>query len=1418
MIATKIAALLVGITLGTNLAIEARPFRAGSEKRDTKIIVEVDRSLESLTSDGVKNVQNMVFNSIKSNVTSNIRLVTSYSVLNNAFAISINSSYIDAVKALPGVKSVTENKVRLIAPQSEPVLTDGESSGDYGGSTNESAVTMKKPGANEQLPGSTNDGEGTVIAILDNEFFFRAPNSDEDAFKHETFTELDSSVNVRWTERPDIEALDLHPWNSKVDEYDSTSGYRWRTTITNAIMGEEGSLYLNNKVPYYFDYGGERESQSGDYNEDMDVHSWTSYHGSHVASIAAGNAPTYKGIAPKAQLVCMKVFTNFEASKVDNALGFSDSSGAYDIPILNALEDCIKLGVDGINMSLGSNLDDFDEETISMRTLKKLADQGILSAISAGNAGKTSYSFAGGYGNWTSEMVETGILSGYANQTESMTIASGQPNKTFFESAFSYNGLNIPFKDQVCNTGNSTEYEEDEEHFMKDLIPTGDDKSLDWVYIPNFGNTSDYTNIDAEGKIVFVNRGSIDFATKVQNAVDAQAKGVCIINNDPTATDFNFRCSFGDYKPPIPVALVLFKDKSTFQSAEGGKGKFTIISDKVDVNPSGYTMSTFSSDGAKYDLDLKPEITAPGDYIRGAVPPQKKEDKASRPLSTYEFLSGTSMSAPNYAGAQSVVLSKKAVELKNDPDAYVEYRKTVDMRLMSTAHPMNDYDPAPEVNENYPDPRSADAQGVMHWGYQTSPRLQGAGMADIGGAYNTSVYLEGLDLQGNPIGKSKIALRNSEEINNGTVNLKFLAHNESTSAQSYHASYTVMRPAIESSNEIVSRNYNYRGEVDSRDALPGLQYGSEEVKTGGEKVYVDKWTSDNINVNDVFKVTREVEYEIRNPEWDPEDPTSEPLLKQTIAIGRYVCTEVNVVNGSDGKTHKVGVFETYGSSDYQSTQDYLIKKVDCGTVTIEPGESTITLSSYSLTAEEKAEILDFFKYGTYLEGFVTLEATDAEGVDLGMPWLGFFAGEGQDFSDAPVVEPFAFEKDSSTIYPSELANDIAYSLLGKSYVDMGSSWATTYVEPGKEYNYDKLLYNDDSLTHLAKMPSSVYHLLGTDADGNYYENPEEHLYVGNTHKSNTMIVTQFVLRSVDNNYFTIKNKATGQEVLRDALRDILYGGRYERYPLYKSHVDETYLGSGIVSHRAYAEIPLYDPETGISFDSGDYEVTFNYLLASTQEWISKSYTIHLDSDDPTIDSIQSVGDSVRININEPNLNGLKVGSAFVELDKEYDPEIDEFHYDASGSYFEITKDKLIEFIEDNMNEEYGTGRLYLEMTDKAYGRTGAVVRFKMNPADDSYIWDKYVIIEHPDFTIENDFEDLGTSIKFVKYNRIGEYNTQISVDQYVRVKRSGSAAPAKGGCGGNIATTSVLLTSLAGAFIIAVMFARKKKKVLGGKE
>jgi hypothetical protein len=1410
---SMLAALLAGLAMGGNIAHDSRPQKA-VEPRDTQIIVEVNRSLESLTKQGVKNVQNIVYNTIKQNVTRNVEFITSYSVLNNAFAISINSKYVDNVKSLPGVKSVTVNKMRFVKqsvtrntePEHDPVTA-------YGGKVNQSAITMNY----DPYTNDTKAGEGTVIAILDNEFYFRGAHDGESGFEHETFAEFKASenVNVRWSDRPDI--TKTHAYSPNDDEVEDA---KWHAIIDAAKKGDEGSLYHNNKVPFYFDYGGDPDYTGGDYEHDFDVSSTRDYHGSHVASIASGhalnedNTPRYFGIAPKAQLVCMKVFTNFKANKTDLALGFQGRSGAYDIPILQALEDCITLGVDGINMSLGSDLTDFDGESITMKTLTKLHEAGILSSISAGNSGKTSFNFAGGYGNWTGDMVETGVLGGYANQVDSMSIASAQPGKTFYKSAFRMpDGTNIGYQDQVVNVGSSLDYEEDEERRISDLIEIYGN-NLQWEYIPGYGSSTDYgsgsSKKDVSGKIAIVNRGNIDFATKVQVAIDKEAIGLVIINNDPTASDFNFRCSFGEYKPTIPVALVLMKDKEKFSTNTESVKTFTIVKDEVDDNPKANTLSDFSSDGATFDLDLKPEIAAPGDSIRGAVPPQSKEDRQLRPLCTYEFLSGTSMSAPNYAGAQSVVLSKKASDLRANEDAFKAYSGTVDMRLMSTATPMKDYVISPEINPSYPLKTSENKHEMDddYYGYESSPRIQGAGMVNLGNAYKTDVYLEGLDLLGNPIGKSKIALRNNDKINKGTVSLSFLAHNEASSDKRYSISYSVMRPAMKKSNEIVPRNYNLRPEVDTFSLLPGYTFYTEDI-IDGQKVIVESNTKGTVAVGDVFKVTRELKYFTKAV--DPETG-SEYLKEESIPIGRYHCKAVEereVINPSTGKTEiwPYATYEDLEPRDYQSTQDTMITVTSPVTkVVAKNSTTTIELPEFDLPDSEKQKILDFYSYGTYLEGYVTLHSLD-DNIDLSIPWMGFFAGEGKSYNDAEVAEPFGFEKDANKVYPSELVNDIGRSLVGKNQIDMGSTWATTYVEPGKEFNSDNILSNDQSLTNLADPNNKqrTFNLLGTDLNGNYYENAKDNLYVGNPIKSNTMIIQQFMLRSVDDNYYTIKNKATGKVVSKDVLEDMLFGEEGGKYPLYKSHVDGGYLSGGYIAHRAWGVIPLYDSVTGAPFDAGDYEITFNYLLSGTKKWISKSYTLHVASIEPSISSVSVLENSVRFYYQDKDIVSITVGQ---QIYQQSDAEI-------NGRYIELSKERIEFEIQTNWNRSWFSGRLYIELRNKAYGRTGIIVRFNEND-DGELIYSQYSYVEHYSFIYSNDFEDLGNVVNYVTVD--GSAVTPISVDDYVRIKRYDDPVPATGGgCGGNISTTSILLASLAGALAIIIAIAKSRRKS-GGKE
>ena len=1098
----------------------------------------------------------------------------------------------------------------------------------------------------------------------------------------------------------------------------------------------------------------------------------------------------------------MKVFTNFQAEpgSVEAALGYSSSTGAYDIPILNALEDCITLGVDGINMSLGSDLDDFDQGSVTLKTLSKLAADGkIMSAISAGNAGKAAYSAVGAYSNWTKDVVETGILGSYANNKNATIIASGQPELIFYKSAFrvaisEQETADIAFEDQIVNReGFPKDF--NKEYKMKDLVKDDREKSLSWVYVPGFGTDNDYKDVDVRGKIALVNRGSTTFADKYLTAKRKGAAAIVIINNDPTANDFNFRCSFGDdFKPSMPCGLILYKDRALFENAR--TGTFKIIANQTGVNPNAYTISTYSSDGATFDLDLKPDITTPGENIRGAVPPQTKADKKFREYNSYEFLSGTSMSAPNYAGAQSVVLSKVAGNIyhtameaektvkSSQLKEIAAFRSTVDMRLMSTAHPMYDVANSPENDEQ-----------VL-----TSPRRQGAGMADIYAAYNTNVYLEGfeLDAEGNMVGlkKSKVVLKNNEDINKGDVKLSFIAHNEGTEAKEYSVNLSVLRPATVMANDIVTKDYNYMGEVETISAFPGMEYWIDTALHEGDPIRPEKRVADGSFKNrDVYKVSRQIRY----------FPTEEALRNNEpsfIEIGNYY-------NAGDSEHAD---WKELPKSEFQSVQDYLIDEVTLSDVTIAPGDSVITLDTYSLSAEAKAKIAEIYQYGCYIEGYATLTEKDFNdnSIVLSIPYLGYYGGEGQDYTTAPVVEPFAFEKSVSTVYPSDLVNDVAKQFVGKDRADMGSMWVVGYVPQGESVFTEKVLENDDNFANF-----SGFRHLGTDENGNFLENAKDHLYAGSPYASNTMIIQQFVLRSVADNYFTITNKETKEVVYKSALVDMLFGDSMGRYQLYKSHVDANYLSAGYISHRAYTVVPLYNENTGDAFPSGEYEVKFNYLLAGTNSWVSSEYTLHIDSDLPEVQSIVPNGDNVRINISENNLSRVTVGKYSTEFSK-----------DNNGYYVELPKSEIVQRVNENDNIKLGSGRLYIQVEDAARGANGVIVRFARN-ANGEIIFNEadYTMVQNYQLTYSHDFSEDENGLKIYKYDSAKGENTEVKLDGLVLVSHGpvvdedtditviipGTPAEAKK-CGGNILTTSIILSATAGLSFCLLLISKKKKR------
>ena len=1303
--------LLCGVITAMSVCSGTRTLtndQAKAKECDTKFIIELDSDIHSTLSEKALNQQDKVLGKIKRSVNLNAEKIVSYSVLNNALVITGNKEDEDALKKISGVKSVEVINDHIVKnTQSRGIsipVTKG--SGIIDVNKNASAQTMEKPAAGDD---THYDGEGTLIAVLDNEFYFKGATSEDPGFHHEVYDPFTEGEKER------LSFDRVKQLGDKVETFHAKY-------VKGTYAGEEGSLYFNNKVPFYYDYAG--DSTNGNRNGvetygpsdplagyvvgNHDVVSKYSLHGSHVSSIAAAHAPTYEGIAPKAQLACMKVFTDITQTDAGMEIEGSNYSSFSEIGFLAALEDSITLGVDAINVSIGSDLDDFDLTSITMRTLEKIADEGILTAISAGNAGKSSYSFTGGYGNWTRDMVETGILGSFANGAKTMSIASGQPDWTYFENALRIGDKNVAFEDQIVNReGQPKDY--DTEFKLSELIPDASGE-YSWVYVPGFGAAGDYKGIDVAGKIAVVNRGSIDFATKYANAKDNEARALIIINNDPTATDFNFRCSFGDdFRPTMPCALVLFKDKPLFQN--GGEGKYSIIHKQVSENEQARTMSDFSSDGARFDLDLKPEITTPGSNIRGAVYPQNKEQKEETPLKSYEYFSGTSMAAPNYLGALSLLTSKKTLPALADDKidasekaALVKYRKTVNMRFMSTATIMSDFEANGEDGEKSP----------------TSPRMQGAGMANIGRACRTDVYLKGRDVvKGEDLEMSKVLLRNGSDIAKGDVKISFKAVNEGSETRNYDVELLVMRPATVKSNKVVSKDYNLTGEVSELSLIPDLTYA---VLRGGQYEVVHN--DSTAKFKDVINISRDLEYYTSAA--DAEAGTN----VKKFAMGYYYWSANNK-------------WEPLPDYTYQSVKDKVIAKITGQSVSIAPGEHEVSINPYSLTQAQKDEIASLYPYGTYIEGFVKLNSKASGVPSLSIPYLGFYSlsdkAESNSFDTAPVVEPFSFEKDKSTIYASDLVNDVTKSLLGKDNVNFESMWLAGYVESPSMINVDKVLTNDDNFSRL-----NGFYPVGTAPtpySSEYTSNPANDIYVGNAHASNTMIIQQFVMRSVKDNYFTLKNKATGEEVYRSSLADMLFGEQAYKYPLYKSHVDSDYLGAGYVAHRAYAIVPLYNPVTKVAFASGEYEMTFNYQLAATSSWVKKSYNVHIDQQSPVVDSISENNGKVRINFADTRVAYAVVGTT--KFDVSFDS--------GSGKYYvELERSAIEKAVKEAGRTSLSQQRLYIAAVDYARGRTGAIAHFT---SSDSY--NKYEMLQGYGLSISNDFSYANGTLKVIEKDNRG---------------------------------------------------------------
>ncbi|XP_059291407.1 subtilisin-like protease 4 [Lycium ferocissimum] len=343
-------------------------------------------------------------------------------------------------------------------------------------------------------------------------------------------------------------------------------------------------------------------------------------HGTHTASTAAGgfvkganvygNANgTAVGVAPLAHLAIYKV---------------CDASGCPDSNILAAMDAAIDDGVDILSLSLGGFTSPFHNDPIALGAFSA-TERGILVSCSAGNSGPYNNSVA----NEAPWILTVGAST--LDRKIKATVQLGNKQEIEGESAFHPKAFNSTFF-PLYEPGKG-EREFTEGSYCQDGL----------AYTSN------------GGKIVLCQvGGGITRVAKGQVVKDSGGVGMIIIN-DP---ENGFTTSADAHV--LPALDVTYADgmkilaymNSTNKPVARITFQGTIIGDK-----NAPVVAGFSSRGPSTASPgiLKPDIIGPGVNILAAWPTSVENNTNTK--STFNIISGTSMSCPHLSGVAALLKS-----------------------------------------------------------------------------------------------------------------------------------------------------------------------------------------------------------------------------------------------------------------------------------------------------------------------------------------------------------------------------------------------------------------------------------------------------------------------------------------------------------------------------------------------------------------------------------------------------------------------------------------------------------------------------------------------------------------------------------------------------------------------------------------
>lgn len=486
-----------------------------------------------------------------------ITFLYQYQVAFNGVAVSLTSNEAEQISQW--------SEVAQVRPQSQmEVLT-------HGGPRWIGADTVWTGASTGGLPGTK--GEGVVIGILDTGIsptHIAFADTGADGYNH------------------------TNPWGSN----------QYTGTCNPANAGYDPTFLCNDKLIGAWNYADGPRDNNG--------------HGTHVASIAAGNfysvtiiatttsiPTTFSGVAPHANLVAYDV-----------------CNGGYcaESSILAALNQAVLDGVDVINISLGMGAGDPWSSAVS-RSLLSVREAGIFVAVAAGNTGPTASS-----------------INAPANAPWVVAVGNVNHGRTYASDVINMSGGTNP----PAN--------------LSGVSMSSGFGPAPIVYAGNYGDPNCATAFPAgtwQGEIVLCEGGNMSTATnkaKGNNVKAGGARGVVIAST----------ASLPNWRMPnihvLPASHISYSDGQILKTwlNTAGAHTATITGSYFPTTPNtlGDVVYTTSSRGPNPVVPdvLKPDLVAPGFLIQAAY--HGSVSWANQAINQY---TGTSQASPHVAGAAALL-------------------------------------------------------------------------------------------------------------------------------------------------------------------------------------------------------------------------------------------------------------------------------------------------------------------------------------------------------------------------------------------------------------------------------------------------------------------------------------------------------------------------------------------------------------------------------------------------------------------------------------------------------------------------------------------------------------------------------------------------------------------------------------------